>query len=487
MALTEAEELELLELEEAEASASLKEQTPTPSIAESALGGLQKGASLGTLPYIVGVAAGLGSLSEGGDFSSAYEQGKAEELARAKELEAANPKAYMAGNIAGGVVIPGAGIGSLAAQGAVAGAATEEGGLWEKAKSAALGATIGAGAKLGGEAAAKSAGKAIDALQPLYNTIKTKVGAEAAQKWLETQAGVLAEKSAGIGRTLGQRAKLVKEYALGKTEAGDVGKELLKQGIVTKGASSKDIAERVYSAQQKAGEDIGKVTNEMLDVGPEVVQSKLLNKAQDLKDYGPNVSLKRNLETAAETYAPKSEDEIAMLSGADLQSFKSQLGKQADWSQPQTDPKALENIAVREALTESMTPAQREAYEAANRQYALLSPVASASSSKAAADEGKNLISVGAAPAMILAGGGGLPSLAGAAAYRTAQKRGAQFAAGTMWDAAKLIERAPERLKGVLQSSLKRGGNSFASTHYLLQQSDPEYQKATLEDGEGTE
>ena len=479
-ALTPEEETELASLNK-----ELTPTAPTPSVAKSALGGVQQGVTLGFADELAGLAGAAGYAYESGSLEGAvenYQQARDEERARQKELEAANPKAYTAGAIVGSIpVAVGASLPAMVGVGAASGLGSAEGSAWEQAKSTVLGGALGGAAKLGGDALSKVGGQAIDALQPLYETIKSKVGVEAAQKWLETQAGKMAEKAAGLERTLGQRAALEKQLARGKVQEGDVGKLLLEKEIVTATDSSKSIAQKAFNARKEAGDELGKIVAETPNITPDQISQRLTQRANALEDVGANQDLKKELADLAKKY-----ESTEPVSAKTIQELKVEAGNAADWQSPMRDPQATLNRELDTALKESMSPEQLASYTKANAESAMLIPASEAAVKQSAADMGKKVLSVGAAPAIGLGYGAfqgdPLAGLAAGAGFRLAQTRGPQVLASGMWNTAKMIQKAPDRLKGVLQSAIERGEKSFAATHFLLQQTDPEYNKAISEE-----
>jgi hypothetical protein len=495
---------------------------PPPSKAESLLGGAQQGVTLGFADELAGLAGAAGYAYESGSLEglkSNYEQARDEERARQKALEAANPKTYMAGALVGSApsAIVGGSLPALAGVGAVTGLGSAEGDIWEQAKSTALGGVLGGAAKVGGDVVGSLAGKSLDALKPLYNKIKDKVGLDAAQKWLETQAGKLAEKAAGMERTQGQRevmARLLKT----RVDEGEIGKELLKKEAIGRGPAQ--TAEKLQTLRTNTGEKIGEVVGEMEDLNVQEIRQRLLDRASQIPPQGKdNLDLIRALEREAKAFKPKVLKEATpeqfssvvdefgnpikigeateeVLSGAipasEIQSQKIAAGQKGyNLTDVENRTKAIVNAELDAALKAKMTPEQLTEYADLNRTFGLIAPAETAAAKGAAAELGKKVISVGTIPAVGLVGGyagggseGALKGLAAASAFRAAGRYAPSIAAKSTWSAAKLIEKAPDRLKGVLQAALDRGEKSFASTHYLLQQRDPEYNKVTTEDEE---
>ncbi len=492
MALTpeqEAEKLRLeIEIEEEELALAgeAAKTPPAPSLSppdefQSAYGGLEQGLTLGFSDEIAGLAGAAGWASEAGFKGSveAYKQARDEERARLAELQKANPKSFIAGSVVGSIPVSfGSSLPVLAGTGAVAGLGGAEGSAWDQAKSTALGGAMGAVAKIGGDAATQSVSKSLDALQPLYTKMIDRVGLSTAQKWLETQAGVMAEKAAGIYKTQGQREAMLSKLGKGKLTEGEIGKKLLEEGLVTSKTTAKQIAENVSTAQKKAGQDIKAVIKDLPEQSTEEVAKRIAAQREAIPEVGMQSKLKAALKTEEELFADQ------LLPAEALQTEKALYGAAADWSQPYYDPNAIVNRQIDEALKASMTAEQKAAYEAANRSYELLSPAAKASVKEAAGQEGQKLFRLGSSIPTALGGAAaGLPgAIIGAGINQYATKRAPAIIAGGTWNAAKIIERAPEKFKGLLTKALERGEKSVAATHFLLQQQDPEYNKAINEE-----
>jgi hypothetical protein len=466
--------------------------TPAPSIGESIVGGLQSGFTLGTTPYIAGISGALGNLSETGSLSQAaeaYSQAKAEERARQKSLQEANPGPYLAGSIGGGLAVPGSKPKWLALQGAISGAASVE----DLGPDAILGGVEGAlmgalGGKLG-KGAEKFVGGAIDALTPMYNKLIEKVGIAKATGWLKTQAGKLMERAGGLERTPGQREAMASMLKVGKVEEGEIGQKLLSEGVAEGWApSSKTISERVGKLKGEAGEEIGNILKNQPDIDPESLASAIQARADALPDRGTSRQLKKELSDIADTYRSQTLPPKPM-SVSEVGAEKTAYGEKANWKTPKTDMNVVAYEEMDKAIKASMSPEDLAKYTEAKRAYELLTPTESAAVKQSVADAGKKLVSVGTLPALLAGygyveggrGGATVGALAGAAGYRFLQKRGATIGAKALWTPAQIIERAPEKFKDVLQSALQRGEKAFATTQFLLQSSDPEYRQSLEE------
>jgi hypothetical protein len=132
MALTEKEELELLELEEAEYQDSLKAQKNTePFVADTAVGSALQGATFGFGDELTAAGAALTDIAVGdpklNDYKDLYNKYLQDERQQLKLEAEANPKTALGAGLAGGLMtamVPGAGMLNTVKGATAAGAAT---------------------------------------------------------------------------------------------------------------------------------------------------------------------------------------------------------------------------------------------------------------------------------------------------------------------------------------------------------------------------
>lgn len=172
-----------------------------------------------------------------------------------KEAEEANPKSYLAGNVAGGLAlpIPGAstkGLGALLARGAgigaAAGIASSEGDLTrldepEQREALAKDAAMGAGFGLAGE----SIGRGLRGI------------ADKAGPYLKEKGSELASKVYGLNKTLASKE-------LGSQMAGrsGIGETLIEKGLLKPGASAKSALGNVNDMIDKQAEATAGIRSE---------------------------------------------------------------------------------------------------------------------------------------------------------------------------------------------------------------------------------
>jgi hypothetical protein len=169
-----------------------------PGYTESAIRGAAQGVTFNAADEITGLTEALAAKAEGSreSFGDLYSRYRDESRAAYSAAEKANPKTFLAGQLAGGVAVPGAGwlasgktIGTAVRAGAIAGGLSgfgaAEGDVGEQLKDAATGAALGgaaggalagvikgAGALMGGGKAAKQVARSLPEITPLAQKIK---------------------------------------------------------------------------------------------------------------------------------------------------------------------------------------------------------------------------------------------------------------------------------------------------------------------------
>ncbi len=283
MALTPEEEQELAELEEmerleAELGANAENAATPPRAAapppdpDTSLGsklgsaamGVGSGGTFGFADELSGLAgAGLhlaskvpglsGNIERLGltpsteSVGEAYRQGRGDYRAMEDEARAANPLSFAAGEIAGGMAIPGGAgrgltrqVGRAAAEGAAYGVGTSraeptEGEIWETVKDAIVGGGWGGVGGAAGQAISKVAGAVPGVVRGVGETLED-WGYGAALKALGTQ------------KSQARRLLRLKDVGAGPER---IAKEALDQGIITPGASAEQMAQRVAEYKRK--------------------------------------------------------------------------------------------------------------------------------------------------------------------------------------------------------------------------------------------
>lgn len=501
MALSEAEELELLELEEAEYQASKaasKNNTPeVPSVSkmESGIRGGAQGLSFGFADEITGALESL--LSD-----KTYQQARDESRAAYEAASQANPITYGTGQVAGAIapaLLTGGGsvatsIGSLAAQGAAQGLGSSEADLTEgdvlgAAKDAAIGGTIGAvtgkaGQMLSKIPVGKMFGKAAD------------------------YADEVAETSAA--KALGAGKKEFLPQNLNRTR--EMGRTALQEKVVTPLASTDEMFSRAQVIKDAGASKMNKVYSQIDEAGatsfnPLDTAVEIENKLNPTYRTAINKSEWGQLENTIESILQRGENNIPMR---EAQVLKEEIGAVAF-------PKGKMPI--------DPSPKQQMAQDAYKIISSKIDDAAEAGAEKLGIDDLKGLLQTGKKEfsqgkkmsdllgnkmAKEEAGGGlydkintavdatlGLatPFTGGTSLKALAAKKGMEQVAKkqnqlTAWSADKIsniLKTSPDyfgRFTPSLQAAAQRGGTSLAATHFLLQQTEPEYSQKILEGSE---
>lgn len=266
MALTEAEELELLELEEAEARSKLEAARQ----AEEQVGrlgaiqtGLEQGVTLGLRERLAGVGGALGELYQraAGEpgrpeipLETAFQVQRERAAAELRQAEQAFPKTTAAAEFAGGLAAPIPGLGGAAAAvraapvvgrvaaplvrygvpGAIAGTVSAYG--RGEAEDIPAGAAVGL---VGGTVVGPVAAKLAETTIPK---------AQAVGQWLKKQAGERALKTVMIQKDI---QKIAPEKQL------EMGRAMLELGTIRPFKTAEGLRPGFEAAQEKIGQELG--------------------------------------------------------------------------------------------------------------------------------------------------------------------------------------------------------------------------------------
>ncbi len=488
----EAEELELLELEELEAASK-----PKPSELESALLGAQSSAMFGFGDELAGrVAQGVDfaqglfgesptemaakAKAEGIDIGNIpssreelYKQARDESRGEFSAAQQANPKSFGAGGLAGGLLLPGlgagAGLGKIAAMGAAQGAAYGAGASEEEdMKGVALDALVGGGiggaggvaGKVGGDLLAKGIGKAGRAIGDLGGRLRG-------------SAEKLAVKATGAtGKQAGEFAD-------------DAGRELLDRKLVRFMDTPSKIAGRVGDAADDAGRAIGKVIDDLDSQGVmasvDNVAAGLQSQIDELAQVPGNERVIRQLQGELDNLYERGDSLIPV---SQSEKAKRAFQGQTNYASPEAE-KTASGIVARGFKEESERAALEASPELASKLteekklFGLLKPIQSASEKRANTLNQSPFGGLGdTAAAAVGASGGGPMAIAAAAGRRLVAPRLSSMMAVSTDAIANVARMAPEKLgkfAPVLQRAAERGSQAVAATNFMLQQSDPEY------------
>lgn len=430
----------------------------------------------------------------GADFSdedvARYEAEVEESRRLDREAEAANPKSYLGGQVVGGVAsaaIPGGGLTRLAAEGAALGIGSSEadnaGGI---ARDAAIGGATGYGIGKVGQAAAPYLQKGAQKVGQFLGKAADPLKAVA-----ETQSA----KAQGVG---------VKEFK-DIDAARRIGRFGLDKEVVTAFASDKTMLARARALKEAGGETMNKVYSQIDEAGASTF-NPLDTAVRVEQELAPTYRTPINkgevnqLENTLESILQRGDGQISM---AEAQALKKEIGAVAyPRGRAPVDPTPKQQMAMdaygvinksiddaAEAGAEKIgVEGLKETLQSGKNQFRYGKKIEDLLTNKVAKDEAKGFIGGILDTAQIVAapftGGASLGTLAAQKGLQFAGKRANQVMAVTADNLAKMATQAPQKLGKFavpLQKAAERGSQAVAATHFVLQQSDPEYRQKIKE------
>ncbi len=378
-------------------------------------------------------------------------------------LEAAAPLAFGGARVLGSVAMPSNTIAKAGLQAGIEGyGRSESTGAWDQIKDMAANVGWATAPAL----ALKGLGKA----------------REFVGDWAGSKAEELAESAAGLDRTLGQRKELAELEKLGKIEGGETGRLLLDNDLVS--LSPSKTSESIGNYRDEVGEHIRKAyEGKQVDTAglSEGLLDKALKYSDDMSPEGRRLE-KQFLDEGARY------EGLASVPAETVLGQKAMVGKQAGALGEDTVTKAAAKArfgTYSDALKGSLDPSELGGVEKANREFQLLSRADNAAAGNEAAQEGKKLLRVGNILPAIAGGsiGGPVAGMAAVAGKQVLDKSGAAAGAIGLDKISRLLESGalPPKFQKVLQDAAARGGNALATTHFIMSQTDSEYQAATKE------
>ena len=446
-----------------------------PSELESAARGLIQGATMGFADEISGGLEALWEKAKGNPtvFGELYKAKRDESRANYEAAEKANPKSYLAGQVGGGIgtaIIPGMGgatLGKLALQGAAHGLGSSEADLTEgditgAVRDTAIGGTVGAATGLAGKALSAGAAKA----SPYIKSGMNKLG-----DVFEDSAEKLAVKATGA---TGNQASKFQPNA---------GRELLDQGLVKFGDDASRIAERVGQRHELAGKAIGESIDTLQERGimssVDNIVDGLQSQVDELAKTPGNERLISQLQKEIDNLYLRGESNIGIKTA---EQAKRNFQGQTNYFSDEAEKKASARIAdafkkeVERAATEA-DPTLASKFMDEKKVFGLLSPIKEAAERRAMQQSQSPF---GGLTDIVVGSTMGPTGLAKKYGIQELGRRTASSGA-VMSDAiADIVRTQPQRLGKFakpLQEAAQRGGNSLAATHYVLQQTNPEYRQ----------
>jgi hypothetical protein len=536
---------ELLKMREA----AVGQMRPMVPEGESFLRGAAQGATFGFSDELVGLGKGaLGKIQGEGDFGNLYGKYRDEARLRDKEAQLDNPKAYLGGNVTGGVatsLIPGVGLakgastlanlGTAAKLGAYIGAGTSEADVLKasesyeglKTEGAQFAKDVGKGAAIGAatQGAATVVGKGLTALKPSelnkladVKTLKAagymgpqlKHMSEAEKKAV---AGVLSEK--GIVRAFDSLDDVAKKAGGAKEEAGvEIGKALTAvDDLVSQAKNLVDNGKIGNAMPQVAKDNLKAQIDKQFQFNMGRIGSRI--KAELIEPNADNPLLKaeiKKLSTIADDFAgfgPRTLKAGNVVKGTQgkVTNFDSDTLPQAfkkevyDIIKTELDDVVAKTGTLEAAVAKAkgtfigdLNAAGRnksaaEAYQAAKKAYGALKETEEVARNRLGQTQGNREISLTdyIAGGAALTAGGPAGAVAIGGLNKLARQYGDSVMAASARKAAEIIAKAPERLgkfAGILEKAAGKGAPSLDATHVALMK-DPDY-RAILENFEKT-
>lgn len=447
-----------------------------PSQLESAVRGGAQGIALNYADEITGGLEALKDIATTDksldDYSNLYDKYSAESRAAYDAAQAANPKTYLAGNIAGGVGTalatgnPASLMGRVAlgaGMGGVAGSGLAEPG--DRLKGAAMGAALGGTAAYGGDKLANALSSGAQKLSPKL--------AKIAEYFKE--------------RSIGGTAKQMEAIKPG------TGRYMLENNIGGAFSSPASVAKAAQSGLDDAGGVMSAVLKELDDQGVQVNKANVIQRLeQEISQYAgddsavPVVNQIKNIinnikETGQYNIKPSFAENIKQGYGKISKNWLNPDVGQAGKAAYGAYKNEVENVA------ENSSPVLADLFKDAKQKYSMLAPIKEVASNRAAV---MNNQAIGGLNDSVAAQVGAqvtqnVPGMTAAAAGRRilAPRANSMIAHSTDF-VSKLLKTAPEKLgtfSGVLNNAAERGTNSVAITDYLLSQQSPEYRQMKRE------
>lgn len=458
-----------------------EEVKPEVSKLESLVRGGAQGLSFGFADEITGGAEALWEAAKGDPktFGELYKQALGESRAKYKEAEEANPATYTTGQVGGAIVpalltggastaatlggrVAAGALGGLA-QGAAQGLGSSEADLTQGDVSGALRDTAigaGTGAVIGGALPAIGAG--------------LKKGAGYAAEKLGNVADDLRVRSLDL--TSAQRRKL-------PSDAGQTLKPYVKAFD-----TAEDISGRLTDSKEAIGSTIDDVLAKLdakgVTASVDNVVDALDAKVAELQKFPGNEATIKQIQNQIDNLYVRGESQIPISGG---ESAKRNFSDQVNYFSSKADQKAPTHVAkaFREEVERSAAAADPElsgAFKQAKQAYGSLAPIEEAAAKRVGQQAGGSFggLKDMATGAYGAAAGDPTGGIASAAARKIIGPRIASTGAVGADKLSKFLTTAPERFgkfAQVLQRASQRGPTSLAATHFVLQQTNPEYRE----------
>lgn len=450
-----------------------------PSEIDSAIRGAAQGASFGFADEVTGGVEALWEKAKGNpeEFGRLYQKSRDESREKYKLAEQVNPASYLTGQVGGAIgtsFVPGlqgASIGKLALQGAAQGLGSSEadltkGEIGQAAIDTGLSAGLGAG---------------IGYAAPKVMSGLSKIGSKV--------SGVLDDiGESSIKNATGATGKQLQNFEEG------IGRKLYNEGQVRFADTAENIAQRVTQSSDEAIQNIDESLKLLDNQGVSLNVDDIVKSIQDnidvLQKDPSKASIVKQLQNEIENTLNIGRKNPLSLSQAE--NIKRGYQSKVNWNTPETNPanRAISNIykdSVEEAALKA-NPELSNVFTEGKKTFGRLAPIKEAAERRAAVQNQSqfgNLMDVASAGVGLYGVAEGDPltsATAGIAGRRFIAPRIASSIGVSAFKIADALKSNPEqfgKFAKYLQDAASRGGNSLAATHFILQQTNPEYQETS--------
>lgn len=275
----------------------------------------------------------------------------------------------------------------------------------------------------------------------------------------------------------------------------NAGLQLQEMGLSGIGDTQEDILNKVTQAHANAGRNISDALNELDSQGGKFSYENVVNaiqsKINDLKTYSGNESLIKELEKELENIYARGESQTTLNLGEMGKRVFQNKANYKDLASPQVTrdaDKILANIFRKETERGALevNPSIAEKFIEEKKLSQLLAPIKEAAEKRAATTKQSPFGGLLDVSSMMggFATGHPVAGIAAPLVRRYVAPRSASTVAGIIY---KLNKAGQNQYVNLLNQAAQRGATSVAATHFILQQTDPQYHAIVNEEGEENE
>lgn len=298
-------------------------------------------------------------------------------------------------------------------------------------------------------------------------------------EFLKDKAGSLAENATGATRTQAEK------FAPG------AGRELLDRGLIKFGDTSKNIAARTEAAMNGANSDIDSSLKALdakgVTASADNVVAQLEQKIAELKKDPSQADVVRKLQGIIQDITETGESNIPISQAEQTKRGFNKMSK--NWQDPNIGQAGKAAYQGYRGEVENVATAADQAladkFKSGKETYGLLAPIQEAAEKRALQQNQAPFGGLGDWSSAAAGGaiGGPIGSVGAVAAKKLIAPRVTSSAAVGLDKIGDLVKSAPQALgkfANVLQSAEARGPQGLAATHFILQQTNPEYRQVLM-------